>query len=159
MKTKLTDKETLFCTYYCVGRNGREAAAKSGYVFPERTATKLLKRKDIIACIKKTDKARADEAASIAAGYHRLAFGCVADAVSLLFDDELTKEKIEGMDLFNISEIKRQKGGAIEIKFFDRLKALERLEENSEKLQDDSQNSLYAAIRKSAASLSQVHDE
>lgn len=32
------------------------------------------------------------------------------------------------MDLFNISEIKRVKGGGMEIKFFDRIKALEKLE-------------------------------
>lgn len=159
MKTKLTDKEVLFCTYYCIDRNGREAAAKSGYVFPERTAVKLLRRKDIISQIRKIDKKRSGGEISVAAGYRRLAFGCVADAVSLLFDEQLNKEKIEGMDLFNVSEIKRQKGGAIEIKFFDRLKALEKLEENNEKLQDNSENSLYAAIRKSAASLSQVHDE
>lgn len=159
MKTKLTDKETLFCTYYCVVRNGREAAAKSGYLFPERTAAKLLRRKDIIAFIKKSDKVQQDEEKSIAAGYRRLAFGCVADAVSLLFDEEITKEKIEGMDLFNISEIKRQKGGALEIKFFDRLKALEKLEANSEKSADTSGNSLYAAISKSASSLSEESDE
>ena len=30
-------------------------------------------------------------------------------------------------DLFNVSEIKRIKGGGVEIKFFDRQKALERL--------------------------------
>ncbi len=159
MKTKLTDKETLFCTYYCLSRNGREAAAKSGYVFPERTAAKLLGRKEIIAFIKKYDKAQKTETLSIAAGYRRLAFGCVADAVSLLFDENITKEKIESMDLFNVSEIKRQKGGALEIKFFDRLKALEKLEENFEKSGAESENSLYAAIRKSAASLSEDNDE
>lgn len=159
MKTKLTDKETLFCTYYCIGRNGREAAAKSGYVFPERTAAKLLRRKEIISFIKKYDKAHKNETLSIAAGYRRLAFGCIADAVSLLFDEEITKEKIEGMDLFNVSEIKRQKGGALEIKFFDRLKALEKLEANFEKTGDENENSLYAAIRKSAASLSEADDE
>lgn len=158
MKTKLTDKETLFCTYYCIGRNGREAAAKSGYVFPERTAAKLLRRKEIISFIKKYDKAHQNETLSVAAGYSRLAFGCIADAVSLLFDEEITKENIEKMDLFNVSEIKRQKGGALEIKFFDRLKALEKLEEIFEKTVEENENSLYAAIRKSAASLSEADD-
>ena len=33
------------------------------------------------------------------------------------------------MDLFNISEIKKPKDGAMEIKFFDRIKALEKLEQ------------------------------
>ena len=37
------------------------------------------------------------------------------------------------MDLFLVSEIKRPKDGSMEIKFFDRLKALEKLTDDSEK--------------------------
>lgn len=33
--------------------------------------------------------------------------------------------------MFNVSKIKRQKGGAVEIEFFDRMKALEKLLELS----------------------------
>lgn len=68
-----------------------------------------------------------------ATGYKRLAFGSAADALSLLFREEApTKEELDEMDLFNVSEIKRPKGGGLEIKFFDRLKPLERLSEMSE---------------------------
>ena len=35
-------------------------------------------------------------------------------------------------DLFNVAEIKRPKDGAMEIKFFDRIKALEKLEDIDE---------------------------
>ncbi len=159
MLKKLTDKEKLFCAYFCAGRNGREAAAKSGYSFPEKTAQKLLKRKEILAQIKKNDSVKENEKPSVSAGYKRLAFGCVSDAIALLFEEEISKEKIEKMDLFNVSEIKRQKGGALEIKFFDRLKALEKLEEASEKSDVSAENSLYEAIRKSASSISQVENE
>ena len=54
-------------------------------------------------------------------GFERLAFGSVTDAVRLLFE-EGTTSSLEGMDLFNVSEIKRLKGGGMEIKFADRLK-------------------------------------
>ena len=40
-------------------------------------------------------------------------------------------------DLFNVSEIKRVKGGGVEIKFFDRQKALEKLEELDARLKSD----------------------
>ncbi|MBQ8028611.1 MAG: terminase small subunit [Clostridia bacterium] len=153
MKKELTSKEKLFCAYYCAGRNGREAAAKSGYRFAERSAEKLLRRKDILSYIAKNDKTEKAGSADITAGYYRLAFGCVADAVSLLFTDEFSESNIEGLDLFNVSEIKRQKGGAIEIKFFDRLKALEKLSEINGKTVRSSQNSLYSAIEKSASAL------
>ncbi len=64
-------------------------------------------------------------------GLRRLAFGEIHDAVLLLFADE--KEilgKLDELDLFNISEIKRPKGGGMEIKFFDRIRALEKLKDS-----------------------------
>ena len=33
------------------------------------------------------------------------------------------------LDLFNVSELKRVKGGGVEVKFFDRQKALEKMME------------------------------
>ena len=44
-----------------------------------------------------------------------------------------SREQLEHMDLFLVSEIKRPKDGSMEIKFFDRLKALEKLTDDSEK--------------------------
>ena len=65
-------------------------------------------------------------------GYEKLAFGGIADAVRLLFTEEPDLAALGKMDLYNIAEIKRPKGGGMEIKFFDRLKALQCLEEMSE---------------------------
>ena len=63
-------------------------------------------------------------------GFRRLAFGDIQDAVALLFEsEENILSSLPRLDLFNISEIKRQKGGGMEIKFFDRLKALDKLSE------------------------------
>lgn len=63
-------------------------------------------------------------------GLKQLAFGKCNDAVFLAFADELPPPSvIEKLDLFNVSEIKRVKGGGVEIKLFDRLEALEKLYE------------------------------
>lgn len=59
-------------------------------------------------------------------GYRKLAFGPVADAVRLMFPEEGRVPEIEGMDLFNIAKISAARGG-LEITFFDRLEALDRL--------------------------------
>lgn len=62
-------------------------------------------------------------------GYERLAFGSTADAFRLLMGDEPPNIMAENMDLFNVAEVKKPKDGAMEIKFFDRIKALEHLEQ------------------------------
>lgn len=54
------------------------------------------------------------------------------------------------MELFNIAEIKRPKGGGIEIKFFDRLKALERLADMTADEATDSALPFYRALENSA---------
>lgn len=76
------------------------------------------------------NKAKIDEKARrrIRKGYERLAFGGIADAVRLLFTEEPDLAALGKMDLYNIAEIKRPKGGGMEIKFFDRIKALQCLE-------------------------------
>ena len=159
MKKELSSKERLFCTYYCIDRNGREAAAKSGYRSAQRSAAKLLKRKDILAFIKETDEKTKRQKADITAGYYRLAFGCVADAVRLLFCDDISELELEEMDLFSVSEIKKQKGGALEIKFFDRLKALEKLEELCLNDSGNAAGAFYSAIQKGADALRENENE
>lgn len=153
IEKEITSKEKLFCTYYSLNCNGREAAAKSGYLFPEKSALRLLKRKEIKDFIEELDKQRRANKKDIAQGYVRLAFGCVSDAIKLLYCEEAEKDNIEQMDLFNISEIKRKKGGDIEIKFFDRLKALEKLQQLCDEKDAFSGTSLYSAIAKSAEAL------
>lgn len=150
---ELTGKEKLFCTYYSLNRNARESAARSGYMFPEKAAVRLLKRKEILAFTEELDKQRKADKKDIAQGYVRLAFGCVSDAIRLLFNEEPETSEIEKMDLFNISEIKRKKGGDIEIKFFDRLKALEKLQQLCDEKDYSTASSLYGAIASSAEAL------
>lgn len=61
-------------------------------------------------------------------GLTRLAFGRINDAVLLLSGGaELGADEISRLDLFQISEIRQNKEGGLDIKFYDRLKAFELL--------------------------------
>jgi hypothetical protein len=78
-----------------------------------------------------------------------LAFGSISDAVSLLYlSDDEALQKLPKLNLFNVSEIKRPKGGGMEIKFFDRLRACEKLTQQSESKKDEGL-SFYQALEKS----------
>ena len=112
-----------------------------------------MRRKEIQSFIDELDKQRRADKKDIAQGYVRLAFGCVSDAIKLLYCEDAEKESIEQMDLFNISEIKRKKGGDIEIKFFDRLKALEKLQQLCDEKDIAGSDSFYSAIAASASAL------
>lgn len=152
MSQSLSPKQTLFCAYYAQTRNGREAAAKCGYRFAGRTAARLLRRSEIRAQIEELDRADARTRSDVAAGYARLAFGCVSDAVTLALLPEPENANLEEMDLFSVSEIKRGKNG-VEIKFFDRLKALEKLEALTESRESDTARELFRAIGQGASAL------
>lgn len=86
-----------------------------------------------------------------AAGYQRLAFGSICDAVSLLYKSNPSPDELADMDLFLVSEIKRPKDGSMEIKFFDRLKALEKL--SAEKEEQGEAMQLFDAIDRSAGAV------
>ncbi len=62
-------------------------------------------------------------------GLRRLAFGRNNSVAALAFAETVTPEMIEQADLYGVSELKVGKGGVVEIKFFDRLKALDLLAE------------------------------
>lgn len=89
-------------------------------------------------------------------GLCSIAFGSVTDAVSLLFlsDDEII-QTLPKLNLFNVSEIKRPRGGGMEIKFFDRIKACEKLREINS-AQGDEGLSFYQALEKSAENAGSV---
>lgn len=93
-------------------------------------------------------------------GFKRLAFGDIQDAVKLLFEtEENILSSLPSLDLFNISEIKRQKGGGMEIKFFDRIKALEKLREITGADERQTALSFYDALEKSAGRISEKEKE
>lgn len=158
----LTEKEKLFCVFYADSRNARSAAARAGYgLFSQRSGPKLMRRKDIRTEIERIDKTKLVTCEEIAAGYRQLAFGSVADALKLIYTEGTPSDiELEKLDTFNISEIKRPKGGGLEIKFFDRAKALEHLE--AMRLSGSEENTalpFYAALEKSANALKGESDE
>ena len=149
---KLTPKEQLFCLYFSQDRNGRQAAAKAGYRTPQKASVRLLSRKEIREAIAENENKACADAAEVLAGYRKLAFGSGADALRLLFAGT-PPDDFDALDLFNIAEIKKPKDGALEIKFFDRLKALEHLETASGALSGaDSAQCFYDALLRSAES-------
>ena len=128
---KLKKKELMFCHHYLKTGNPKEAAILSGYnSSPEAKAMWLLSRPEIC---QKIDELYSEKKRNFiyraAIGYERLAFGNISDAIRLIFSEKLNFAEIEKMNLFNIAEIKKPRDGALEIKFFDRLRALEKLEQ------------------------------
>lgn len=109
--------------------------------------------------MRKTARRKKTLQEQIEQGLLDIALGSVSDAISLLFmTEEEIIERLPKLKLINVSEIKRPKGGGMEIKFFDRIKALERLgtDKNSD---SDSSLSFYEALEKSANNSREKSDD
>lgn len=149
---KLTKKELDFCRAFVRLRNPKEAAIRAGYeILPEYRATGLLWKKEIQQKITELEKEVTADENLISAGLQRLAFGSCADAVKLILSaNQDTSPDIDSLDLFNVAEIKFTCGKGMEIKFFDRLKALEKLSEISQNGKETGALSFYEALERSA---------
>ena len=75
----------------------------------------------------------------------RLAQSKANDAVRLAFLEEEALEAMEGLDLSALTEFKRNKNGTVEMKFIDRMAALEWL---AERCDDPRAARLYKALEK-----------
>jgi hypothetical protein len=150
---KLTSKEKEFCSCFLNTGNATLAAQRAGFLKnSEIIGGKLLCRKDIADEIESLARQREKSLANMSSvGYQRLAFGNISDAVSLLYMENPSRADLATMDLFLVSEIKRPKDGSMEIKFFDRLKALEKLECKSE--EENGAKSLFDAISEGAKAI------
>lgn len=154
MTARLKPKEELFCYYYAKLRNSMEAAIKAG--FPKFTAEiygdRLLMRDVVKKRIREIgDHEQNDELMQcIISGLKRLAFSPTSDSIKLAVTnrDELNIDKL---DLFHVSEIKIPKENSIEIKFFDRFKAFDKLIELVEKNSGEKEAcEFYKALEASA---------
>lgn len=154
-KEPLSPKEENFCRFFVASREPRASAARAGYsVHPERTAMRLLADPEIKRRIAKLENERDAKLAEVTEGYRRLAFGSVADAVKLILSDEPPDgSEIEKLDLTMVSDIKCPKSGGIEVKFFDRLKALDRLCELSNAASAGENSDFLSALDRSARAL------
>ena len=143
---ELTSREKRFCEVYSLGGDAAAAAVDAGYDMPEKAGVSLLSRDDINNEVSRLYEKRLRNGRQKAyAGYERIAFGSVNDAVRLLFEGDAFTAGAEGYDLFNVAEIKRPKEGALEIKFFDRLKALEKLEQYGNE-EENTSSDFYRAL-------------
>lgn len=157
MKGELTNKEKLFCKYISLNLSPREAAAKSGYLFAEKSGMKLMENKSIMEYIKKLKSPKVQKS-EVENGLRRVIFGSITDALKLLKIDEIKLDDLETLDLFSVSEIKFNKSGGVEIKFFDKIKALEKLWEISEKSAEGSESNFFEALIKSSKDIWEVEN-
>ncbi len=117
---QLNKKEKAFCRNYLKTGNAEEAARLSGL---KKDPYELLAREKIIREIGRLGDA-IDKTAEHIARYAliRLAAGSFSEPIEIIFGgDEKDASKA---DWFSVSEIKK-KGESVEIKFFDRFKAVQ----------------------------------
>jgi hypothetical protein len=88
-------------------------------------------------------------------GLRKIAFGKINDAVSLMFRDKLSPDELKKLNLNNVAELKQTKDG-LEIKFYDRMKALECLREMEE--DGAGQSPLYRALMQSVKKRGEAED-
>ncbi len=149
MPSEKKEQQRIFCCWYAVTGDPENSAVKAGIprdrALPE--ALRMLRSAGCRKAVAALRSALTDQDA-VMAGLRRLAFGSCTDAVKLAFSDELPPpDIINSLDLFNVSEIKRVKGGGVEIKLFDRMKALEKLCELERTFSDrDKAESLINAL-------------
>ena len=154
MRTGIKPKERLFCRLVADGYSPQDAAVRSELPNPvKRSADRLMHRTDIRECIR--NFAQEDALCSAKAGYRRIAFGSIADAVKLCIG--AVEGDIDSLDLFCVQELKCTDKG-VEVKFFDRIKALERLGEVSGG-DTDSALPFYRALEQGARALGGDTDE
>lgn len=89
---------------------------------------------------------------TVVEGYQKLALGPVGDAVRLMMAEDGDWLDYQKLDLMNLAEMKRGKG-VIELKFFDRLAALDRLAQLAREEESGGLDRFCAALSQGAKEL------
>ena len=128
----LKHRESEFCRLTAALGNPREAARRAGYKEPNEAWPELIARADIADEIHRVatqiSKVFRD---TMICGVYRMMSGDNSDAVKLLYRDDISDREIEELNLSGVAEMKRTDKG-VELKLFDRLRALDKLSELSE---------------------------
>ena len=153
-------KEKEFCRLTALCGEPSRAAYMAGYRHPERRWQQLLCREDIAAEIKRyASLLRSVYEDTAVGGLYRIAFGAHNDALRLLYRENLSDAELNDLDLSSVAEIKRTKDKSVEIKFVDRVKAIDKLNEIFNSSQElNSPGGLVEAIRLSAQALRRSAD-
>ena len=150
MEKPLTARERLFCVAYARLLLPREAAVEAGYP-PKKAgaaAGRLLARPEVRQAVREEIRAAAQKdllPEIVKSGLVRLAF-------SSSRGDPDAKDGGAPCDLFGVTEIKSGKNG-VEVKFIDRLRALELLWEIAKEEAPGGESSIYQALLESAKAL------
>jgi len=150
----LNRKKRIFCYHLVETGNPYEAFSLANMKDEKESIPKLMLDDSIrneIAKIYEYKKQSLSMKAGI--GYERLAFGEIFDCVKLMFIKDIDDFQLSNMNLFNISEIKRLKDGTMEIKFFDRMKALEKLEQIESRKSNSEILPFYSALENGIGNL------
>ena len=149
----------LFCLNLFACGSPIEASRRTG--IEESVGIKLSTTRRVQRRLAKYYKSRELTLYRARAGLERLAFGRINDAAELALSGEETEfSRFDGADLFNVSELKRVKGGGVEIKFFDRLKAIEQLIALEELIRgNDSSDDFIRAFEQAVSEDGEQEDE
>ena len=160
MSAALTRNQKRFLCGYMKTGSIEESAALCG-IPPDRALDEGLKilghplAMEFVTNLSLTEKRFAAKGADkVEESLDRLISGRINDAVILARADPetLTEEDIRRLDLYNVSELKFGKG-VCEIKFADRLKAIEKLNEiRNGRASDGAAQSFFDAIGRAAES-------
>lgn len=150
----LTDRMKLCCHWYALTEDPEEAAARVYEKPHQRKAAGEVLRSPEARRYLADIRAAGKREPEVLEGYRRLAFGSVSDAVKLMFMEE-TPPDIDRMDLFNVSGLRRGKG-SLEISFFDRLDALDRLAQKDAEAAAREGQGFYEAVLAGAAALEET---
>ena len=153
-------REKEFCRLTVVLGNPQTAAQRAGYKHPDEVWPELFTRADIAAEIRRvTREVSKVFRDTLLCSVFRLMTSDNNDAVRLLYHEQMSDDEIRQMNLSGVAEIKRAKDKSVEIKFFDRIKALDRLSELNEVVTDSaSAGGLLEAMRLSAQALREMRD-
>lgn len=155
----MPEREELFAAFCAHLANPWEAARRAGFEprLADAAACSLLDKAAVRRRIKRHEKALEKNARSFALrALLRLAGYNAADGVKLASSGEdFCPGDVERLDLFGVSSLKWS-SGSCEVKFFDRIRALDLLLSLDKGKGDACPSEFYRALRESAAQSQQV---
>lgn len=115
--------EQAFCRAYLACMDAQRAACAVG----AEDGFALLRKKSVQSTLAKMRGGEGICREDVLRRLGEIAFARANDAVKLAVGEGMTAEEIDALELGALAEFKRGTNGAFEVKFFDRVKALELL--------------------------------
>ena len=157
-KTILSPREKLFCSCYIEFSNPKDSAMSAGYPKDKafEAGSALLKEPLVQRTIKKLRRQlSAISHETTKSALQRIAFGRTNDIISLVISDEIP-DNVENLDLFCVSELKKVKGGGVEVKLTNRLDAIRLLYElENQSNAKNTTDSFFTALKSTSSQLTE----